>query len=347
MMDFSELIQNFYDMVLISDVKGTIVYANSMAEMSLNKSKKELEKSHLKDIFGEDEAKKLMDEMIERDISIGKDVFLCSSKLFKSEGKEYLGVFAKNITIVAALEKDTLKQRIRQVEDSRLHSMQNIAGDLAHEVNNPLMILTGHFFILESLIKKYEVDDKKIAKMFKTIDGTIDRIKKAVNDKTKMVSFVTNAKPVKLRLKDFLIETLEPKRENLRTESFEVNLDGIPDELNVTINTYSFGRVVLELVNNTIYFLKGHDTEDKWIKCWTNVNEEEHVVELYYQDSGSGVDTFEKSQIFEPFYTTKGIGEGLGSGLPQALEVCLSHGGNLEYLEKEKNTTFKITLPII
>jgi two-component system sensor histidine kinase HupT/HoxJ len=63
-------------------------------------------------------------------------------------------------------------------------------------------------------------------------------------------------------------------------------------------------------------------------------------------DSGTGIPIGVRDKLFEPFYTTKVIGKGTGLGLSISHEIISDHGGTLRVDDLNKNTCFKITLPL-
>lgn len=83
-------------------------------------------------------------------------------------------------------------------------------------------------------------------------------------------------------------------------------------------------------------------SDEKWIKISTTPKDDK--LEIAIQDSGLGIPKDVEQKIFQPFYTTKMIGEGTGLGLYICRNLVESMGGEIHYELRDKHTTFVITL---
>ena len=102
-------------------------------------------------------------------------------------------------------------------------------------------------------------------------------------------------------------------------------------------------QVIVNLVKNAMEAMQILDQEDRRLTIETNVCQDSGVF-VSVKDSGPGITDYEASKIFEPFYTTKP--EGMGMGLAIIRSIIDSHGGKLEVLTNGDNgTTFHFTLP--
>ena len=95
------------------------------------------------------------------------------------------------------------------------------------------------------------------------------------------------------------------------------------------------------LLDNAIYAVKGTGK----ICVATFLDDDQVVVEI--ADNGGGIPPDVQSHIFEPFYTTKGVGSGTGLGLVISDRIVGSrHGGEIEFSSEPGDTRFKVRLPI-
>jgi signal transduction histidine kinase len=90
-----------------------------------------------------------------------------------------------------------------------------------------------------------------------------------------------------------------------------------------------------------------HNNAERRLEVSTRVNRESQIVQVVLHDNGKGMNEAESVHIFEPFYTTKGPGQGTGLGLATCHRIVEQHSGEITVASKvNEGTTFLITLPI-
>ena len=104
-------------------------------------------------------------------------------------------------------------------------------------------------------------------------------------------------------------------------------------------------QVIVNLVKNAMEAMQVLDKNDRRLTLQTDICQDSSIL-VSVRDSGPGISDYEAGKIFEPFYTTKP--EGMGMGLAIIRSIIDSHGGELDVQknENEAGTTFKFTLPI-
>ncbi len=232
--------------------------------------------------------------------------------------------------------------RERLSETAKLASLGEVAGGIAHEINNPLAIISSNASLIKILSKKGLNDHlDKHEKAVDTILATVKRISKIIDG---MKLLVRDQATVGFKVHDFKNVIEEPISlclENMKSKCIEPKIEIDQSDL-VLINATQLSQIVLNLVGNAIDAVDG--TEDPWIKVTSEVKGD--VIRLYIIDSGSGIPKEILKRMFEPFYTTKEVGKGTGLGLSISKEIMEKHGGRLFYDEKHENTCFCIELPI-
>jgi signal transduction histidine kinase len=95
-----------------------------------------------------------------------------------------------------------------------------------------------------------------------------------------------------------------------------------------------------------LFINASHACENKGLLTIRSVKDKDNVI-IYVQDNGKGISEKHILNIFDPFYTTKPLGEGTGLGLPISHAIIEKHNGIIEvYSEVNIGTCFKITLPL-
>jgi signal transduction histidine kinase len=112
----------------------------------------------------------------------------------------------------------------------------------------------------------------------------------------------------------------------------------------ITADRTQMQQVILNLVRNGIDAMRGVSLAERFLVILTAFDGKS-IVSLYVQDSGTGIDPKDRDHIFDPFYTTKSTGMGLGLSICRT--IVESQGGSLRLAKSGPNgSSFEVSLPI-
>jgi signal transduction histidine kinase len=243
---------------------------------------------------------------------------------------------------------DSLENRIRELKDfyqqisiaDRFHAMGQLTAGIAHEINNPLTIISTN---AQVILRRPGLDPEMRGEV-QTILEEIDRIAEKVKD---LLSFAQESK-FEFAVSD--IHVLVRKSLELTRRQFEKN--GIQvvemfdeeDPLMIPIDSQKLRQALLNLILNAVHAMD--DCEKKELRVGTRVLSESNRVEIFFSDTGCGVAEENLGRIFDPFFTTKKAGVGTGLGLAICYNIAAAHQGEL-LLESRpgEGATFRIILP--
>lgn len=288
-------------------------------------------------------------------LSVNADPF------FLDEAKEKVGVLLTFQDVTNLKEKEnTIRDQERHLASTaRFTALGEMAAGIAHEVNNPLAIISGRAEQLKKILIKLENIDKdqqKIAIGFvDKIFETILRLNKIV---ASMKSLAREGSQDPFETVSFLQivnDTLVVTKEKLKNAQIELRIK-IPSDLQIHCRPSQISQVILNLVHNSYDAIStdalnnptrelNSFADDKWIEI------EAQKVGLGFQfsvmDSGPGIPDKIRQQIMNPFFTTKEPGKGTGLGLSITAKILKDHGGVISLDEKAKHTRFVILLPAL
>ena len=238
-------------------------------------------------------------------------------------------------TLNATQEKwDTdLKDRVLQESHSaHLISLGEMAGTVAHEINNPLAIIKGN---AQSLQK--ESKSKKLEKIIKNSD----RLKEIVSSLSALAQKSypnTGTKVHEAHFSTAFKQYLSLTQESLK--DYGIELIHNEEDLKVVIpcRPEVLVNALMALTHNSTFAIK--DQEKPWIKISLVLLPQR--ICLVFTDSGGGLPRSVAGRIFEPFYTTKPQGVGSGIGLSVIRNELLNEKAIIYFDHKAANTTFKI-----
>lgn len=229
------------------------------------------------------------------------------------------------------------------IHSSRLSAIGEMAGGIAHEINNPLTIISGSVFKIKQDAENDVLTDENLKKHLKRITDTISRITHIVNS-LKIVSRESDDLEAKIiTLREILNDTLSICTEKFRNNGVNLHFD-INDEsfsAKVNVDHVQISQVFLNLLNNSYDAIEGR--KEKWIRIETKEEGKYQIVKII--DSGTGINNDYNQKVFEPFFTTKEVGKGTGLGLSISKSILEKNRGVLLLDSHAKNTTLIVKIP--
>ena len=280
---------------------------------------------------------------------------LLTSKVpLHNDQKEVIGLLGiytditkrKNLEIEMAQTLKELKETQQQmIQSEKMRSLGEMAGGIAHEINNPLSIINGYSFAIRKFIEKGETNDLTYVKdALNKIDSTVQRIGKIVSSLQKMSRQTNEITLEKVSLYKVMdeVKTLSSERMKGLQIKFEEILTLSEKESIIACNPISLTQVLLNLINNSIDAIS--ELPEKWVKV--QIKKEGNILTIKVSDSGIGIPPNLIDKIFQPFYTTKDVGKGTGLGLSLSRSLLEKQNATINYNPNSENTSFIITFPL-
>ncbi len=234
-------------------------------------------------------------------------------------------------------EKRRKESQLRRAES--LASLTTLAAGVAHEIKNPLGSISIHIQLIKKSLQRSEcVEPALIERHLGVVDEEIERLNKTV------VDFLFAVRPMDLKLREadagtLLAEMAEFVRPEAERAGIEVELDlgeGLP---RVLLDERYMKQAVLNLVNNALAAMPGGG------RLALRARGQQDEVRLSVEDSGTGIPEEDLPKIFEPYFTTKDNGTGLG--LTITFKIVKEHGGEISVESKPgQGSAFTIALPV-
>jgi PAS domain S-box-containing protein len=243
----------------------------------------------------------------------------------------------KTISLVATNIRDRKESELRLLLASKMASLGEMAGSIAHEINNPLAIISGKAEQIKKNIKQGTLDVNKILASVEKIEDTSFRISKIIRG-LRTFSRSEELDPMKeVSVLEVIDETLDLCRERLKSENIKLVTD-IDPTIILQCRPTQIQQVIINLLNNSLDAIK--DDVEKWISIETAKTSDSLSITI--TDSGKGIPPQLRDRIMTPFFTTKEIGKGTGLGLSISKGIMESHQGTLRYNENSPNTSFSL-----
>ncbi len=243
---------------------------------------------------------------------------------------------------VLGLVRDVTEEKLlsaQLLQREKLAAVGQLVSGVAHELNNPLAGIMAFAQLLESSTAVGPDDRDAIEIIHK-------EAKRAAKIVSNLLLFARQRDPERAStdLNRVILDTLELRRYVLRTQQVEVVTELDPDLPLVWADSFQLQQVVLNLLTNAEHALRSVD-DNRRITLTTRRVESRVVASV--TDTGAGIPRDALDHIFNPFFTTKAIGEGTGLGLSISDGIVRQHGGQITVKSTPGyGATFAIELPI-
>lgn len=321
------------DGVLLVDRKGSISAVNPMFSALSAFDEDYLISNSYADVFPDDpfDVQKVMRErrkIADEKHVFGRELRYAAYPLF-DEKQRITGAIAilHDVTKIREFERD-------REEAERLVFLGNLVANLAHEIKNPL---NGLSIGIQRLLKEFPNADPEYTRITKSLKHEIDSLDKIVND------FLSLARPKMKEKLPFSIATIVdemmPLIENSIREQGVVLRKNVETDAQLVGSPDDFRRALLNIILNAVDAVAAVMDRVRLIDI--SLTKSKGKVRLMIADNGIGMDEEEKNRIFNPYYSTKKSGTGLGLYIAQ--KIIGDHAGTINITsDKNRGTTFDI-----
>jgi len=230
------------------------------------------------------------------------------------------------------------KERVISMHNSKLASLGEMSAGIAHEINNPLTVIAGTI----GLLKRYKDDSEKFEKKLEAMSKSATRIEKIVKSLKKFSRSNESTEKTHCDLNQIIHEAIGLMDFKTKKYDIEIDLD-INIEGEIYCDEVEIEQVLVNLLSNALDSIS--ESDEKWVRLKAYQEENKAIIKV--SDSGPAVPIEIREKIFEPFYTTKGIGEGTGLGLSISKGIIEDHEGKLKLYHEERKSCFVVELPLV
>ncbi|MBS1983207.1 MAG: hypothetical protein JST16_03465 [Bdellovibrionales bacterium] len=234
-----------------------------------------------------------------------------------------------------------VQQQISLFNASKLSALGEMAGGIAHEINNPLAIIRAELSFLSDLVQDNEFDREGVSTVTTAIEKNILRIARITEQLRDVARDGSHDAPTQMDIHAIVHEALSLCKEKFRHGGIRFELDRQTDPIFVQVQSTQMIQVVLNLLNNA--YDASQQSPHPWIKV--SITATPDTAEIEVTDNGPPISKSVREKLFQPFFTTKDIGKGTGLSLSVSRGIVEQHGGRIVYEDEGNSTTFRISLP--
>ncbi|WP_379132756.1 nitrogen regulation protein NR(II) [Paenibacillus sp. sgz500958] len=224
-------------------------------------------------------------------------------------------------------------------QNDNLAMLGKLSASIAHEIRNPLTAIRGFIQLLRPHLQQLGKEEYS-----KIILAEIDRANDIIHE------FLASSKPTApqigiIRVSVLLREAVLLTESEALMKGCEIHLRTFPDDLTIAVDIKQMKQVILNLIRNAMEAIA--EREDHYNgRVELGARREGAEVRIFISDNGRGMDMCTLDRLFNPFFTTKENGTGLG--LSVCDRIVKNHGGKINVSSRlNEGTSFTISLPLI
>lgn len=252
-----------------------------------------------------------------------------------------IGAVVVDVTDIHEAQRDVARSQEALHQSEKLAALGQLLAGVAHELNNPLAIVLGRASILQEKLQ----DSEHLASLSKLRDAA-DRCARIVKTFLAMAR-QSGPRREMVQINDLIAGALDMTAYGLRQANVTLVQDLDPTLPETEADEDQIVQLLINLIVNAQHALQTVD-QNRHLTVATRHAASQNAIFISVADNGPGVSPSEAARIFEPFYTTKDVGEGTGLGLSVCRGLIEAHGGTLTLRPTPGGgATFEAMLPTL
>lgn len=339
--NLSNILESVDNALIVANNEGTITYINKAGSRLLRYSAEELEGHHILDFDFDYTLKQQFRKVIENNERLSLEEFTVTSPRVsvinlssfpllhnkKIEGNVFL---SHDVT-------DKISRDMKEHHQESIHSLSMLTAGVAHEIKNPLGALDLHMQLIERFIKKSSFSGKpELEDLVGIVKDEINRLDRIVND------FLFSVRPIRPNmalssLNDVILDVHKILSPDLLKQKIDFQTE-LENEMNaLPLDKDYIKQAIINIVQNSMFAVIGKEKGTILIR--TQSENGKQILEI--KDNGCGIANENINKIFEPFFSTRDTGTGLG--LTITYKILSEHNAEIVINSEEGlGTSFRI-----
>jgi C4-dicarboxylate-specific signal transduction histidine kinase len=233
----------------------------------------------------------------------------------------------QNQTLEATIEQ--LKEtEVQLVHSEKLASLGRMSAGIIHEINNPLNYAKTGLYVLRNTIDSPSTDEKEASlEVLQDIQEGIDRIDRIVSD-LRIFTHPNVTQIERIQIAELVTSALRLLSHELQNK---IRIENeISSDQTIWANRNQVTQVLVNLLQNAVYAVEKRANAEKPPTIWLRALQDYEHSLVVIRDNGEGIPPENLPKIFDPFFTSKDVGEGMGLGLSICYRIMQQHGGSIE-----------------
>ncbi|MBE7438051.1 MAG: PAS domain-containing protein [Spirochaetales bacterium] len=249
------------------------------------------------------------------------------------------------VLIVVRDITDRKEMQAQLARTSKMITMGEMASGVAHELNQPLHIIRMAAQLIEDAVREGDCTTEFLLERTERIIGQVDRASAVINN-LRVFAHRTSDTRRFFDLNEPLKEALSMLSRQLQIHEIYLDLHLAAELPPVAGSQSGLEQVFINVILNARDALENRTAADARLKVTTLYDQPSDEVIACFENNGPQIPADQLDRIFEPFYTTKEVGQGTGLGLSLSYGIVRDHQGHIDVKSDAERTEFRICLPV-
>lgn len=233
------------------------------------------------------------------------------------------------------------EERTKSMASSRMAAVGEMAGGIAHEINNPLFVIKATTQSLIKSITSEKISYEQILEKCQTIERTCSKINDIIRS-LKTISGSTTNTPAEIHsIKDLVEDTLVLCHHRFYSNNIPLKVTYETERTFIKIRPVELVQILVNLLNNAHDAVEGK--MDALVALKIKCEENKLIIDV--EDNGSGIPKEIQDKIFEAFFTSKPATKGTGLGLSLSKRFAENNDGKITFSSTPGHTVFRVEFP--
>ncbi len=338
------VLNSMTDGILVTDTNNKLVFHNRRSHRLIPFSSGDLDDSIIWEVIDDDDISKFIQKTLLNAEKVSEEEFTIKiAGISKTLWLDIMPVVREGsiqgslLHVSDITERKKRDGRLRRAEN--LASLTTLAAGVAHEIKNPLGSISIHIQLMQKSLKRdKQLKEETSGKYLEILNEEVERLNNII------VDFLFAVRPMNPTMKKsdinkVLTDLLEFVKYELEEASVTIECELQEDLPKLEIDEKYMKQAILNIIKNSVAAMP-----EGGVMYFKTVRDGDFI-HIYVCDTGTGISEENMAKIFEPYFTTKQFGSGLG--LTVVYKIIKEHGGDI-VLESVENqgTTFTINLPV-
>lgn len=334
--DFLDVIEETF---IICKPDFTILKCSKETKQLIGWESFELENKKLSFFFDNEES---FEDLELKYYKNGKKLFKYPVKCKSSTGEvirvlatfiDYYDKIKRQNIILIVLKDGSNEMKIEELTEkskhlfhnSKMASLGEMSGSIAHEINNPLMIIKGSVSRLEKIILREGKHSEQSEVLLDRLNRMIDRVSSIINIMQNFGDSSNCTEKEFVFIKDIIATIVELNAQKLKSKGISIDFYLSHPNIQVKVSKSDIDQAVMSIMNNAAEGILREEAQKGFISIRVTYSKGQLL--MFIRNDGAPIDEYIASKIFEPFFTTKEKGTGMGLSIAHTL--CQRNGVDL------------------